>query len=323
MPAGNTATTMCSGNFYDSGGSGGNYGASQSRTLTICPSIVGNKVRAQFTTFVVESGYDFLYIYDGPNTTSPSLGVYSGAVAPGLVQATTTNTSGCLTFRFTSDVVVNQAGWTAIISCIAPCETINANLVSTSPIAGSGGIIRICQGSSVTFNGNGTFSSGSSTGATYSWNFGDGSSSPASLSTSASHAFSSPGIYYVDLNIVKAGCINYNKTNVVVQVSTTPSFSATSISSSSICLGQTATLIGSVTPTPFSVNCTPPISGITPLPDGSGVSYSTCINVNCYSPGQLVTSASNIQNICLNMEHSYVGDLQIEIICPNGTTVPF
>ena len=322
MPAGNTATTMCSGNFYDSGGSGGNYGANQSRTLTICPSIAGNKVRAQFTAFAVENGWDFLYIYDGPTTASPSMGVYSGAVAPGVVQATTGNTSGCLTFRFTSDGSINQAGWAALISCISPCETINANLVSTSPLAGAGGIIRICQGSSVTFNGSGTFSSGSSLGATYSWNFGDGSSSPASSSTSASHAFSSPGIYYVDLNIVKAGCINYNKTNVIVQVSTTPSFSATSISSSSICLGQTATLIGSVTPTPFSVNCTPPISGTTFLPDGTGVSYSTCINVNCYSPGQLVTSASNIQNICLNMEHSYLGDLQIEIVCPNGTTVP-
>jgi subtilisin-like proprotein convertase family protein len=58
------------------------------------------------------------------------------------------------------------------------------------------------------------------------------------------------------------------------------------------------------------------------LPDGSGTSYSTCINVNCYSPGQLVTSASNIQNICINMEHSYLGDLQIVIVCPNGTIVP-
>jgi hypothetical protein len=192
MPAGTNTTSMCSGNFYDSGGSVGNYSNYESNILTISPSVAGNKVRAQFTSFAVENGYDFLYIYDGPNISSPSLGVYSGAVAPGLVQATASNTSGCLTFRFTSDGSVTLAGWAASISCITPCENIIANLLGTLPIAGAGSIVRICQGSSVTFNGSGTFSSGSSTGATYSWNFGDGTSSPPSSSTSASHAFSTP-----------------------------------------------------------------------------------------------------------------------------------
>jgi hypothetical protein len=63
MPAANTTTTMCSGNFYDSGGAGGNYGASQSRTVTICPGVAGSKVNLLFTAFTVENGWDFLYIY--------------------------------------------------------------------------------------------------------------------------------------------------------------------------------------------------------------------------------------------------------------------
>ena len=82
-------------------------------------------------------------------------------------------------YVFTSDGSVNLAGWAATISCITPCEIINANLLSTTPAAGAGGIIRICQGASITFNGSGTFGSGSSIGATYSWVWGDGSSSPA------------------------------------------------------------------------------------------------------------------------------------------------
>ncbi len=323
MPAANTTTTMCSGTFYDSGGNGGTYTASQSRTVTICPGVAGSKVNLLFTAFTVENGFDFMYIYDGPNTLAPSLGVYSGAVTPiGNVQATATNTSGCITIRFTSDGSVNQAGWAATISCITPCETINAVFNSSTPAPGAGNIIRICQGASVTFNGSGTFSSGISAGATYSWAFDNGTSSPASASPNATTTYPAPGVYVVNLNINKAGCVNQNKINQIVQVSTTPSFSATTTSTNSICLGQSATLIGSVSPTPFIANCTPPIAGTTFLPDGSGTSYNTCVTVDCYGSSQTVTSAADIANICINMEHSYLGDLQIEIVCPNGSTVP-
>ncbi len=318
-PSANTSITTCSGTFYDSGGNAGAYGASQSYTVTICPGTPGTKLNLLFTSFTVENNFDFMYIYDGPTTSAPTLGTYSGTLTPiGNVQATATNTSGCITIRFTSDGSVNQAGWAATISCITPCETINAVFNSSTP-APVGGIIKVCQGASVTFNGSGTFSSGSSVGATYSWNFDNGQTGSG---TTASTTYSAPGVYAVNLNINKSGCINYNKINQIVQVATTPSFSATTTSTTSICLGQSATLIGSVTPTPFVANCTPPIAGTTFLPDGSGTSYNTCITVDCYSSGQTVTSINDIANICINMEHSFLGDLQLEIICPNGQTVP-
>ena len=62
------------------------------------------------------------------------------------MQATATNTSGCITIRFTSDGSTNQAGWAATISCITPCETINSVFNSSAPAPGAGGIIRVCQG---------------------------------------------------------------------------------------------------------------------------------------------------------------------------------
>jgi large repetitive protein len=323
-PSTNTTITTCSGNFYDSGGSGlnaaGAYSNSQDYTVTFCPSIPGNKINLNFTDFLVEDGWDFMYIYDGPNTSSPSLGTYSGTLTPiGNVQATTTNTSGCITIRFDSDFTGTEGGWRAVISCVTPCETINSTLVSSNPAAGAGGIIRVCQGQSVTFNGGGTFSSGSSAGASYTWNLDNGATPTG---TTATTTYNTPGVYVVNLNINKGGCINYNKINQIVQVSTTPSFAGTTTSTTSICLGQTATLIGSVTPTPYIANCTPPIAGTTFLPDGSGTSYNTCITVDCFNSGQTVTSANDVANICLTMEHSYLGDLQIEIVCPNGQTVP-
>ena len=241
----NTAVNTCSGTFYDSGGNASAYGINESFTKTFCPPVAGNKLQMVFTTFNLENNFDFLTIYDGPNAASPTLGSYTGVNGPGMVQSTAANASGCLTFVFTSDGSVNNAGWAATISCITPCETINAVFNSSTPAPGAGNIIRICQGASVTFSGSATFSSGNSTGATYSWNFDNGLTGSGQT---ASTTYTAPGVYVVNLNINKAGCTNQNKINQIVQVSTTPSFSATTTSTNSICLGQSATLIGSVTP---------------------------------------------------------------------------
>lgn len=309
----NSNISTCSGTVYDPGGTG-NYAISQDFTMTICPSTPGGKVMINFTAFATENSYDFLYVYDGNSTAATSLGAYTGTSGPGMVSATGGNASGCITLRWHSDISNVAAGFVGTISCSNPCETINANFISATP-APVGGIIKVCQGASVTFNGSGTFSSGSSAGANYSWNFGNGQTGTGA---SASTTFTAPGVYVVNLNINKAGCINYNKINQIVQVSTTPSFVGTTTNTTSICLGQSASLIGSVTPTPFTANCTPPVSGVTYLPDGSGTSYSTSIVVDCYGSSQTITSASDISNICMSLEHSYQGDLSIQIICPNG-----
>jgi subtilisin-like proprotein convertase family protein len=304
----------CSGVFTDSGGATGNYNPNQTQIFTYCPGVTGGRVRMSFTQFDLQNGFDFLTIYDGASTSSPNLGTYTGLAGPGIVEATLTNGTGCLTFVFQSDDITQNAGWSANISCIQPCQTIVSNLVSTAPVAQVDGIIRICQGQQVTFNGNGTFSQ-TGTGATYNWSFGDGL--PLN-GTTVTQTFSAAGTYIANLNIEDPnGCLNTNRLNVIVQVSTTPTISPT-ITPNSICLGQTANATAAVAMTPFVQNCTPPISGTTFLPDGSGVSYQTSIGVDCYTSNQVVTSASDIQNICLNVEHSYLGDLNIAIVCPNG-----
>ena len=73
-----------------------------------------------------------------------------------------------------------------------------------------------------------------------------------------------------------------------------------------------------VTMTPYVQYCTPPVSGTTFLPDGTGVSYQTPIAVDCFASNRIVQSINDIQNGCRNMEHSYIGDLNIALICPNG-----
>ena len=106
----------CSGNFYDSGGSGNgvnaNYNDNETITTTFC-SNNGDCISANFTMLDIESGWDFLAVYDGTSVMSPLIGIYSGTISPGLI----TSTSGCLTFVFTSDGSFNYSGWEATLSC--------------------------------------------------------------------------------------------------------------------------------------------------------------------------------------------------------------
>lgn len=108
----NGSTTTCSGTYYDSGGSGGNYANSESAVYTICGT-AGQCVQLNFTAFSLESGFDFLYLYDGPSTASPLIGSYSGTTGPGNISSST----GCITIEFISDGSVTSSGWTAAVSC--------------------------------------------------------------------------------------------------------------------------------------------------------------------------------------------------------------
>lgn len=104
-------------NFYDSGGSAGTYAANESYTLTFTAG-GGNCLQVTFSSFNTESGFDYLYVYDGPSTASPLIGTYNGTALP----PTITSSSGSLTFRFTSDGSIQNAGWAAQINCVAPCS---------------------------------------------------------------------------------------------------------------------------------------------------------------------------------------------------------
>ena len=57
------------------------------------------------------------------------------------------------------------------------------------------------------------------------------------------------------------------------------------------------------------------------LPDGSGVSYETSITLDCFGEDQILTNVNDIISVDINMEHSYMGDLDIYLTSPNGVQV--
>ena len=321
----------CTGIFVDSGGDSGPYSANESFTYTICPENAGQLVQLQFSAFATQAGADVMTIYNADNATDPatSFGDFSGtasANSPGFVSATQDNPSGCITIVFTSSGGVNDTGWVADISCFEPCQTIVSVLDSASPSSNEDGYIRVCPFEDITLTGSGQFST-SGAGATYEWDLGDGTTQAGQT---AVFSYDTPGVYLVNLNIRDTntsidpdGCRNTNLLNQVIQVALPTDFTGTgnAAARSALCFEESTTITGVATPVPFLNDCTPPESDETFLPDGSGQVYETSIIVDCFESDQNLDDINQLIEICLVMEHSYLGDLFIEIISPTGESV--
>ncbi|MBL7888341.1 MAG: T9SS type A sorting domain-containing protein [Bacteroidia bacterium] len=148
----NGSINTCNAIIYDNGGSGSNYSNSQNLTYTICPSSAGQYVRLAFTSWGVESNFDYLSIFDG-NSTSENMIVGSSfsSSSPGTVTATTANTTGCLTLRFFSDGATTGSGFQATVSCVAT----GAAPPSSYSAQDCGGAFTICSNENFNYQSSG------------------------------------------------------------------------------------------------------------------------------------------------------------------------
>ena len=144
MQHGNESITD-EGVFYDEGGATGNYPATTQGSQTLFVQSAVNEtfdggatwgtsfLQFNFTFFALGHG-DTLFIYDGPNTSSPLIGAYNSVNSPGQF----TTTSKFVTFVFYSDGIADlnglNAGW---IASYAPFFTtpyvynLSNNMIST------------------------------------------------------------------------------------------------------------------------------------------------------------------------------------------------
>lgn len=314
------AINTCAGVLYDTGGPGASgYGNNQNFTVVICPDQPGESIFLQWVTANLSTAgnnpIDRIRIWDGDNITAPLIGEYTGTQLQGLnIGVSNSNGSGCLTVQFTSNNT-GQGVFAANISCFSPCErpTAAATMGEASPA-------RICIGETLQFDGSGSSAAPGFALTQYNWNFGDGTTGNG---PAVSHTFNTPGQYQVVLQVVdNNSCVNANVVDLIVQVSTIPNFSGTS-QTQTTCLGATVDLVGSVQGTTWSSEPVfefgPPIQ----LPDLQGVPFSSSINFTQFAPGATVQNTSSIASICVNMEHSYIGDLVISATCPNGQNIIF
>ena len=303
--------------FNDSQGNQ-NYGSGENNLSVFCPAIGTDRMELNFLVVDILVN-DVLTIYDGDSTAAPVLGTITNTnMAAGLFRASPGNPTGCLSVSFVSNGSGNAAGWRALRGCFNPCQAISTVITTTPPVEADG-ILRVCQGETVTFDGSANFSV-DGTGATYEWDLANGSGlNSGQIQT---ETYNTTGIYQTRFVVTDAtGCTDRDQIDLVVQVSSDPDFTGTRAADTSICFGESTVLTGAVTPQEFAITPSPPITGQTFLPDGTGTSYQTCIDVDLFPAGAGVTQASDIVDIFLSMEHSYLGDLQVTVVSPNGSSI--
>ena len=326
-PMENGEITLCSGSFSDDGG--GSPYTLNSYTFTICPDTPGDVIMVTFDAFSLYSSpnannSDYLQVFDGDTPAAQPLGSYTGTGMQGnFISGSIDNVSGCLTFVFEPNPNSPGApGWEASITCTTPCANPVAayEIVSPAP-TGPSQSIGVCAGQDITFGDAGSYAQPGFNIEHYVWQWDDGTTDTVSTPQDITHAFDEPGEYIVNLQVLdNNGCRNMNLEPLQVLVSTIPIFNTEF--NSPICLDEPVPLDGSAVLSPMWTALPPQVvAGTTYLPDGAGLAYTSELVFDFFETGAVLEDCNDLLSITANMEHSYMGDLGISIICPNGTTV--
>ncbi len=339
-------------NFFDNGvstTSSTNYLNNFNDTITICPDLITNG-KITFSSLIA-TGYiwnidasDTLYVFDGSSVSAPLVAAINSATNPLGYTYTSSyiNPTGCLTFVFHSNASVNNIGWAANIMCVSPPQPIEMNIhayVNGSTIDAlltDSLFVDICLGDTVTLtidpqypnslesNGYGYSQTDANVSSLWAWTTGE---TFASVDTVQYIATSSSG-FISTIKLTDIYPYVWSR-DVYIRVGTIPNFGGLSVTPDTVCLGEQVVLYGGFDSIAhINYGFTIPegviaiggsVAGITYLPDGTGLSYTSTISIGGFAPGQALTSSCSLQSICLEMEHSYIGDLSATITCPNGT----
>ncbi len=327
IPISNGSINTCSGTFTDSGLENAGYSANENLTFTICPGSQGGNIRLSFTETDFRPG-DILCFYDGTSTNEPLIACSNNFQNDEFIIQATEQT-GCLTTVFVSNAYQQADGWEASISCSPNCQEINAQLTSASP-AVNNNHIDICVGTAVELNASALFPNNdqyyhqSINNSTFTWNFGDGTTLQGQQ---VNYHFPQGGGSSVSLVVTdQYGCESTNSIDLNMRVAEKPTFSTLSNTIPDLCANQVLNLSASaeagadvqITQPGSTFSMVKTLSDSLALPDGTGASYVSNIFYNEFNAGQTLQNEDELKNIFVNIEHSWLRDIEISIECPNG-----
>ncbi len=328
----------------DSNIDAGNYGPAEDYTITICVENVSTS-NAEIIISPALNGdiWDVdanstLFIYDGADTGAPLLGAFNSASDPAGVSVSG-NTS-CLTMQFVSGAGSSGAGFTANFTCIQPLQPFLFEVLAIPQLEFweqvSDDAIKICFNDSIIIDittqyplsdagGNGYTQSDAT--SFFRYLMGDGTIYQGFGLTSISHTYQIALGYQVTI-IIQDVQGRVESEQFFALIAPRPIFSNLP-NADTLCIGEQTIISGGVDGTGF-IGVDPTTSAILGggilgeqlyLPDGNDENYETSIAIDVFDDGQVIENVSDIISFCVNMEHSYLGDLEMMLTCPNGTSV--
>ncbi|MDZ4824807.1 MAG: gliding motility-associated C-terminal domain-containing protein [Flavobacteriales bacterium] len=304
----------CGAFLTDPGCSSSDYSANFSDVVTVCDDGTGDGiVNLYFASFDLGTG-DQMEIYDGPDTGSPLIGTY---VLNDLQTTDITSTGTCITVVFTTDGDNSVGNFGAEISCELPCAKpfaiVNTDETELDPI-------KVCVGEEIVFDGSAsTFQNGAAL-QSFIWDFGDAITNTTDW-PSVTHSFAYPGAFKVQLHLTDNNdCSSANLPDVLVFVSTTPDLTLTA-SDYEVCVGQEVLITGLAEPTTWDAIPDVDFGGGLYIPDDQTQCFSDEITFSAFAPGETIDDIGDIESLFINFEHSFMGDIVVTYICPNGNSI--
>ncbi len=327
--------------FIASGGpTSSAYGNNENYTATFCPNTPGDMTVVTFAQFNLNpapntnGNSDWMYFYDGPNATSPLIASFTGnTLNSSSVFASPLNTSGCITMQFISNSSATGF-FSGSVSCSTPCSTPLAagEIINGENINGtiSTNFIKVCIGEEVQFIETTSLAGTNYSLESFTWDFMDGNETTTTDDNAiVSHSWQVPGQYLVQLFVnddnLDNECVNNNLISLEVLVAPYPEFLSFQ-EDVEICVGETFEFTAE--PELYEVTWSG-FDGATTVEDGCmyddptllGVPQDVEIYQTGFSAGSVISDSTDIESICIEMEHSFMGDLILMLTCPNNQSI--
>lgn len=316
----------------------GEYIAPVTLTVTICSN---DPINTQIS-IILNEGYNFpigtsLCVFDGVSTEDALLVCINSTYPPfleGGFYASETNPSGCLTLVFTGSV--SGASFTASCSSNFLCLPRSVEIISASPELQTGQFVNSCwndennESYEVKFTAQGNYPEVAYTlndeTVSYRW-LSDGEVVAEGVGLTE-FVFNYPerrGYNVEVFTIDSHDCISTHSEPVKIRISQEPEWILTTTDQSLMCLGDpiecctdynSSTAFGGYSELMNIEN-----TDVLALPDTPPLCYESSIAVDCFLPDQTIDSAEDLNSICMNLAHTFLGDLTMFLICPNGNQV--
>ncbi len=311
-------------------------------SVTICPEFGSSVASAIFLNqapfeWNIPDG-DIINVYDGQSTAAPLIGSYNSVTDPSGLGIQSSgflggNPSGCITIQLISSPTGNGGNFNSLLSCGNVWQAYETEINPTNPFPNND-TIQVCFPTTIELNGTGNFAwmpgdpgyEQTDANSMFRWIMGDGTVYEGLGLTNVTHDYGSANGFYCILQITDAEG-QVLRDSLVVQHSPGVDFSPLAVSADTVCLGEEVVVNWSQDNSILTDTGTYFFGGLFGeqlfIPDwgGTPVPYQTCIDVSNFLPGATITSGAEVIDLCLSIEHSFLGDLEAQLVCPNGTAV--